>query len=99
LEDKLSSTAKTILFWCALLVTAVLLYAVGPRTSLPAQTGSARSGEAKPKRKIEYNVIQVEPSIVDIREKLASAASIGWEFVGPVMQDGTTTALIFKREN
>jgi hypothetical protein len=78
LEDELSSTAKTILFWCALLVTAVLLYAVVPRTSLPAQTGSARSGEAKPKRKIEYNVIQVEPSIVDIREKLASVASIGW---------------------
>jgi hypothetical protein len=91
----LSSVAKTILFWCALLLTAVLLYQVVRRTSTPAQT--AQSGGLILKRKIEYNVVQVE-SVVDIREKLESGASIGWEFVSPIVQNGTTTALIFKRE-
>ena len=92
----MSSVAKTILFWCALLLTAVLLYQVVRRTSMPAQT--AQSGGLILKRKIEYNVVQVDPSVVDIREKLESGASIGWEFVSPIVQNGTTTALIFKRE-
>jgi hypothetical protein len=30
--------------------------------------------------------------------KIESGASIGWEFVSPIVQNGTTTALIFKRE-
>jgi hypothetical protein len=96
-RGELSSVAKTILFWCALLLIGVLLYQVLHRTSMPAQT--AQSGGLTLKKKIEYNVVQVDASVLDIREKLESGASSGWEFVSPIVQNGTTTALIFKREN
>ena len=90
----MTSVTKTILFWCALLLTAVVLYQLVHRTS--AQT--AQTGALIPKRKIDYNVVQVDASVVDVRGKLESAAFGGWEFVSPIVQNGTTTALIFKRE-
>jgi len=50
------------------------------------------------KNRIECDIVQVDTSVLDIRNKLESVASSGWEFVSPIVQNGTTTALIFKRE-
>lgn len=93
----MNSLAKTILFWCALLLIGALLYNALQHTmhraSMPVRT--AQSGDLK---RIEYTVVQVDPSLIDVREKLESGVNIGWEFVSPIVQNGTTTALIFKRE-
>jgi len=88
-----NSTAKTILFWILILATAVLLYQVVQRTSVAA----VRSQVSAPNH-IEYLVAPVGPSVDDVRAALESRANAGWELSAPVMNNGTTTALIFKRQ-
>jgi len=89
-----NSIAKTILFWILILATAVLLYQVVQRTS---SVGAVRSQVSAPNH-TEYLVAPVGPSVDDIRAALESRANAGWEFSAPVTNNGTTTALIFKRQ-
>jgi hypothetical protein len=83
----LNSALKTIVFWTLILVTALLLY----------QTVQ-RSAKAVSEKNIQYRVIQVGTSVTDIRQALEVGSNNGWEFIAPVMENGTTTALIFKSE-
>jgi len=87
------STAKTILIWIVILATAVLLYQIVLRT--PSVAG-VRSRVSAPNP--EYLVAPVGPSVDDVRVALESRAHAGWEFTAPVTNNGTTTALIFKRQ-
>jgi membrane-bound ClpP family serine protease len=87
------STAKTIVFWVLILATAVL-YQVVQRTSSVA---AVRSQVSAPNH-TEYLVAPVGPSVEDVRVALESRANAGWEFTAPVTNNGTTTALIFKRQ-
>jgi hypothetical protein len=89
----LNSTAKTLLFWILILVTSVLLY------SLVQQTGRASSApKAVRATNIQYQVVPVKAAVPDIRLALETASNNGWELVAPVVENGTTTALIFKYE-
>jgi hypothetical protein len=88
------STAKTIVFWILILATAVLLYQVVQRSSSVA---GVRSQVSAPNH-TEYLVTPVGPSVNDVRVALESRANAGWEFTAPVTNNGTTTALIFKRQ-
>jgi len=88
------STAKTIVFWILILATAVLLYQVVQRTSSVAAVRS----QASPANHTEYLVAPVGPAVEDVRVALESRANAGWEFTAPVTNNGTTTALIFKRQ-
>jgi len=92
----MSSAAQRVLLACALLLISALLYNALQHRSLSAQT--SQSGGLTLKKTIEYDVVEVGPSVQEIRKKLESVASSGWEFVSPVVQNGTTTALIFKHE-
>jgi hypothetical protein len=89
-----NSTAKTILLWILILATAVLLYQVVLRTSSTAAMRSRVSAESH----TEYLVAPVGPSVDDVRAALESRANAGWELTAPVTNNGTTTALIFKRQ-
>jgi hypothetical protein len=72
---------------------AVLLYSILPRTaSLHATTHPAPL-----QKKIEYSITPVMPS-TDLRAMLEMRGNEGWDLVAPVVNNGTTTALIFKRE-
>jgi hypothetical protein len=88
------STGKTIVFWILILATAVLLYQIVQRNS---SAGAVRSQVAAPNH-TEYLVAPVGPSVDDVRAALDSRAKAGWEFTAPVTNNGTTTALIFKRQ-
>ena len=90
----MNSTAKTISFWFVLLVTAILLYQIVRRTG----SAGAVIPSVPAKQKIQYAVTPVGTSVEDIRTALESSANEGWEFAAPVIHDGTTTALIFKRQ-
>ena len=88
------STAKTIVFWIAILATAVLLYQVVPRNSSAA---AVRPQVSAPNH-TEYLVVPIGPSVDDVRVALEIRANAGWEFAAPVTNNGATTALIFKRQ-
>jgi hypothetical protein len=89
-----NSAVKTILFWIVILATAVLLYQVVRRTS---SVGAVRP-QASATNHTEYLVAPVGPSVDDVRAVLESRANAGWELTAPVTSNGTTTALIFKRQ-
>ena len=91
----MNSTAKTILFWILILATAVLLYQVVRHESSGRALSSPKTVSAK---NTEYHVIQVGTSISDVQHALETGSSNGWQFVAPVTENGTTTALIFKYE-
>jgi len=90
----MNSTRKTIVFWILLFFAAVLLYSVvqRDRASLHATTHPA-----PPQKKIEYSITPVVPS-TDLRATLEMRGNEGWDLAAPVVSNGTTTALIFKRE-
>jgi len=90
----MNSTRKTIVFWVALLIVAVLLYSAVQRNAASLQ---ATSHPAPPQRKIEYSITPVVPS-TDLRAVLEMRGNEGWDLVAPVVSNGTTTALIFRRE-
>ena len=91
----MNSTAKTIVFWIALLVTAVLLDQI-----VLHRTSSLQAVPRPPIHvtKVEYSVIPMAPSADDLRAVLESRGNDGWELAAPVVNNGTTTALIFKRD-
>jgi hypothetical protein len=88
------STTKTIVFWILILASAVLLYQIVQRNS---SVGAVRPQVSAPNH-MEYLVVPVGPSVDDVRAALESRANAGWEFTAPVTNNGTTTALIFKRQ-
>jgi hypothetical protein len=94
-ETKMDSTAKTIVFWFALLVTAALLYGLVQHRPLHAAATPNRVSVAK---KVEYSIAPVGPSSDALRAVLETKGNEGWELAAPVVNNGTTTALIFKRE-
>jgi hypothetical protein len=47
---------------------------------------------------IEYSIIPVGPSVDDLRSVLESKGNEGSELAAPVVNNGTTTSLIFKRQ-
>lgn len=89
---RINSAVKTILFWILVLAAGVLLFKEVQRTSSVAAARSPVSAHT------EYVVVPVGPSVDDVRLALESRANAGWEFTAPVTNNGTTTALIFKRE-
>jgi hypothetical protein len=89
----MGSTAKAIVFWILILATAVVLYSAIQRTT---SRGSAPPHEAGTNG-TEYLVAPVGPSVDEVRAVLESHAKAGWELSAPVTNNGTTTALIFKR--
>jgi hypothetical protein len=96
MERKMNSTAKTVVFWFALLLAAVFLYAV------VQQRASSMQAVPRPTistlKKVEYSIIPLGPSADDLRAVLESKGNEGWELAAPVVKNGTTTELIFKRE-
>jgi hypothetical protein len=94
MERNMTSTGKTIVFWIGLLVAAVFLYATVQRTS-SLQAVSRRP--ITPANKIEYSIIPVGPSADDLRAVLENRGNEGWELAAPVVNNGTTTELIFQR--
>ena len=85
---------KTIVFWIALFIAAVLLYSAAQHS---ASSLHATAHPAPPQKKMEYSIIPVVPS-TDLRAVLETEGSQGWDLAAPVVNNGTTTALIFKRE-
>ena len=90
----MNSTAKTVLFWIALLMFAVFLYEIVQRTSSLQAVPRAPIAVTK---KVEYSIIPVGSSADDLRAVLDSKGNEGWELAAPVVKNGTTTELIFKR--
>jgi hypothetical protein len=90
----MSSKTKTITFWFAVLLAGVLLFQIARRTS---SVGAVPPRVSAPQQ-TEYSVIPVGPSLDDVRKALESHTSEGWDLAAPVMNNGTTTALIFKRK-
>ena len=91
----MNTTAKTIVFWIALLVTAALLYGFVQHRPLEAAAMPNRISVTK---KVEYAVAPVGASSDELRAALESKGNEGWELAAPLVNNGTTTALIFKRE-
>ena len=90
----MNTTRKTIVFWVALFIVAVLLYSAVQRD---AASLHAAIHQAPPQKKIEYSITPVVPS-TDLRAMLEMRGNEGWDLAAPVVSNGTTTALIFKRE-
>jgi hypothetical protein len=90
----MNTTAKTVVFWITLLVTATLLYGMVQHRPLHAAATPNRVSVAKN----EYSIAPVEPSMDALRPVLEAKGNEGWELAAPVVNNGTTTALIFKRE-
>jgi hypothetical protein len=93
--EHMDTTAKTLVFWFALLVTAALLYAIVQHRQLHAAATPNRVSVAK---KVEYSIAPVELSADALGAVLESKGNEGWELAAPVVNNGTTTALIFKRD-
>jgi hypothetical protein len=91
----MTSTAKTIVSYIACLVIAVFLYQIISRTHAAAAVPPNRVAVTK---KVEYSIAPLRPFADDLRAVLESKGNEGWELVAPVVSNGTTTALIFKRE-
>jgi hypothetical protein len=49
-------------------------------------------------KKVEYSIAHVDPSPDALRAVLENKGNEGWELAAPVVSNGTTTALIFKRD-
>src|SRR5215831_12077243 len=64
--EHMDTTAKTLMFWLALLVTAALLYGIVVHRTLQAVTPTRVSVT----RKVEYSMVPVEPSSDALREAL-----------------------------
>jgi hypothetical protein len=91
----LDTTAKKLVFWSALLLSALELYWLVQRHS----TSDAATNHAiSTARKVEYSIVPVGPFADDLRAMLESKGNEGWELAAPVVSNGTTTALIFERE-
>jgi hypothetical protein len=91
----MKSSTKTVVFWIASLVTAVLLYRIVQHTSSLQAVPRAPITVTK---KVEYSIIPLGTSADDVRAVLESKGSEGWELAAPVVKHGTTTELIFKRQ-
>jgi hypothetical protein len=89
----MNTTTKTIVFWLALLVTVTLSYGMLPHRTLQAITTPPSAA-----KKVDYSIVALEPSSGDLRAVLETRGNEGWELAAPVVNNGTTTALIFKRE-
>jgi hypothetical protein len=90
----MDTTAKTLVFWIAFLATAILLYGIVQHRTLHAVTTHPISTA----RRLDYSIVPVGPSADDLRSVLESKGNERWELAAPVVNNGTTTALIFKRE-
>ena len=91
----MSSTAKAIVSYIACLVIAVFLYQIISRTHA---AGAVPPNRVAVTKSVEYSIAPVGPSADDLRAVLVSKGNEGWELAAPVVNNGTTTALIFKRE-
>jgi hypothetical protein len=91
----MDTTAKTLLFWLALLVIAALLYGIVQRRPLHAAATPNRVSVVK---KVEYSVVPIAASSDALSADLESKGNEGWELAAPVVKNGTTAALIFKRD-
>ena len=91
----MNTAKKTVVFWISFLVIVMVVYQVISRTSSAGAVAPDRSIVTK---KVEYSIAPVGPFTDDLRAVLESKGSEGWELAAPLVNDGTTTALIFKRE-
>jgi hypothetical protein len=83
-------------FWIALLVASVFLYETVQHRTSSLQAVPRPSITAT--KKVEYSIIPVGVSADDLRALLESKGTEGWELAAPVVKNGTTTELIFKRQ-
>jgi hypothetical protein len=90
----MNSTAKTIVFWIALLVASVFLIETVQHRPPSLQAVPRPSSQ----KKVEYSIIPVEPSVEALRSLLETKGNEGWEVAAPVVGNGTTVELILKRE-
>ena len=92
----MNSTAKTVVFWIALLVASIFLY-----ETVQHRTSSLQAVPRPPitvTKKVEYSIIPVGPSADDLRSVLERKGNEGWELAAPLVKNGATTELIFKRQ-
>jgi hypothetical protein len=92
----MNSTAKTVVFWIALLAVSVFLYAVVQHRTSSLQ--AVPRPQTTVTKKIEYSITPVGPSTDELRSVLERKGNEGWELAAPVVNNGTTTELIFKRQ-
>ena len=91
----MNTAKKTVVFWISFLVIVLVLYQVISRTSSAGAVPPNRIIVAK---KVEYSIAPVGISPDSLRAVLESKGNEGWELAAPVVNNGTTTALIFKLE-
>jgi hypothetical protein len=92
----MKSSTKTVVFWIGLLVASVFLY------EMVQHRASSLQAVPRPQitvtKKVEYSIIPVGTSADDLRALLENKGNEGWELAAPVVKNGTTTELIFKRQ-
>jgi hypothetical protein len=91
----MNTAKKTVVFWISLLVFTVIVYQTISRTRA---SGAVLPDRIIVTKKVEYSIAPVGVFTDDLRAVLASKGNEGWELAAPVVNNGTTTALIFKRE-
>ena len=91
----MNTAKKTVVFWISFFVIVMVVYQLISRTSSAGAVTPNRTIVAK---KVEYSIAPVSPFTDDLHAVLESKGNEGWELAAPVENNGTTTALIFKRD-
>lgn len=86
----MNMAGRIVVFWGSMLIVAVVVYSTAPSLH-------ALAHPAPPYKQIEYSITPVLPS-TDVRAMLEIRGNEGWDLAAPVVSNGATTALIFKRE-